>query len=134
MILIPIFALLLGFFLPFTFRMGPLTGVEGVYLAVASLAGLDSICGGIRAGLEGKFHNDVFVTGFIANVLIAFSFAWLGDRIGVDLFLAAVLVMGWRVYTNLSLIRRFLLTMWKDAQERLRLREKQAQQQAQKNT
>lgn len=134
MILIPIFALLIGIAIPMLLHTGPITGVSGVYLAIAGLAGLDSVCGGIRAGLEGKFHNDVFVTGFLANVLIAFSFAWLGDRIGIDLFMAAVLVMGWRIYTNLSLIRRFMLTMWKDAQEKLKLREKHArQQQPQKN-
>lgn len=128
MIFIPILALALGFLAPFLFNASPLTGVSGLYLGVACLAGLDSLLGGIRSGLEGKFHNDVFVTGFIANVLIAFFLAWLGDQIGLDLFLVAVLVMGGRIYTNLSLIRRFMLTKYKDAQERLRLKEQQTQQ------
>lgn len=125
---VPILALAVGFLIPFLFKVGPLTGVSGLYLGVACLAGLDSLLGGIRSGLEGKFHNDVFVTGFVANVLIAFFLAWLGDQIGLDLFLVAVLVMGGRIYTNLSLIRRFMLTKYKDAQERLRLKEQQTQQ------
>lgn len=133
MILIPIAALVLGFVVPFFFRLEPLTGIGGVYVAVACLAGLDSLCGGIRSGLEGKFHNDVFVTGFIGNVLIAFFLGWLGDQIGVDLYLVASIVMGWRIYTNLSLIRRYILTKRKDAQERSKLQKQQQAQQAQLN-
>ena len=36
--------------------------------------------------------------------------AFLGDKIGVDLFLAAVVALGTRVFLNLSLIRRYYLT------------------------
>lgn len=127
MILLPVVALLVGFLLAYVLRVGPVTGIVGLYLAVACLAGIDSILGGVRAGLEGKFANDVFVTGFLSNVVIAFFLAWLGDRIGINLFLAAVLVLGWRIFTNLSLIRRYLLTKWQDSRER-----KRAQRQATK--
>ena|SRR5690242_14923699 len=101
----------------------PLTGAVGQYLAVACLAGLDSVCGGIRSGLEGKFRNDVFITGFIFNILIAFFLAWLGDQIYIDLFLAVALVLGARIFNNLSLIRRFLLTKWQDNRERKRMQQ-----------
>lgn len=80
------------------------------YLSLATLAGLDSIFGGIRAGLEGKFHHDIFLSGFVVNTLLAASLAYLGDQIGVDLFLAAVVALGGRVFLNLSLIRRYWLT------------------------
>ncbi len=120
MILIPIFALILGAALSLLF-VRPLGGEAGQYLAVGVLAGLDSVCGGIRSGLEGKFRNDVFLTGFVSNVLIAFTLAWLGDKIFLNLFLAVALVLGSRVFNNLSLIRRYLLTKWQDAQEKKRL-------------
>jgi len=97
--------------------------VAGQYLAVACLAGLDSVCGGVRSGLEGKFHNDVFVSGFIFNIIIAFFLAWLGDKIFIDLFLAVALVLGARIFNNLSLIRRFLLTKWQDNRERKRMQQ-----------
>ncbi len=80
------------------------------YLSLGTLAGLDSIFGGIRAGIEGKFHDDIFLSGFVVNTLLAAGLAYLGDLIGVDLFLAAVVVMGGRVFLNLSLIRRYWLT------------------------
>jgi small basic protein len=127
-ILVPIIALLIGVALPLFFGLAPIAGVSGQYLAVACLAGLDSVCGGIRAGLEGKFHNDVFATGFVSNTVIAFFLAWLGDRIGINLVLAAVVVLGARVFTNLSLIRRYALTRWQDRQQRIRLRQRSEQQ------
>lgn len=125
MILLPIIALLIGLAIPLLFRLGPISGIGGQYLAVACLAGLDSVSGGIRAGLEGKFHNDVFVTGFVSNTVIAFFLAWLGDKIGINLVLAAVVVLGARVFTNLSLIRRLALTRWQDRQQRQRLQRQQ---------
>jgi small basic protein len=119
-ILIPIIALLVGILLPLLLGMPPVNAIGAQYLAVACLAGLDSVCGGIRAGLEGKFHNDVFLTGFVSNTVIAFFLAWLGDRIGINLVLAAVVVLGWRVFNNLSLIRRHALT-----QQRIRMQRQQ---------
>ncbi|MCS7273012.1 MAG: small basic family protein [Fimbriimonadales bacterium] len=79
------------------------------YLSLAALAGLDTAFGGWRASLEGRFHTDVFISGFIVNALLAALLAYLGDRIGVDLFLAAVVTLGGRMFLNLSLIRRYYL-------------------------
>ena len=131
MILVPIVALLIGAVLALLINIGPLRGMEAQYLAVACLAGIDTVCGGIRGGLEAKFRTDVFVTGFVSNVLIACFLAWLGEKIALNLFLAVALVLGARIFTNLSLIRRFLLTKWQDARERQRLKELAAHQSAQ---
>jgi small basic protein len=107
--LLPVLGLLFGFFVVYASRYTIPPGLAP-YLSLAALAGLDSICGGIRAGLEGKFHDDIFLTGFVMNTILAASLAYLGDRIGVDLFLAAVVALGGRVFLNLSLIRRYWLT------------------------
>lgn len=114
MILIPIFALLIGLGLAYVFRFGPVRGEFGQYLAVCCLAGIDTILGGIRSGLEDKFRNDVFITGFVSNVLIAWFLAWLGDSIFIDLFLAVALVFAIRIFNNLAAIRRFGLTAFTD--------------------
>ena len=121
MYLIPVLALLIGVAIGSLWSQ-PLTGVYGQYMAMACLAGLDTICGGIRSGLEGKFHQDIFITGFFSNIVIAFGLAWLGNKIFVNLFLVGALVLGWRIFNNLSLIRRYLLTRAKDAMERRRLK------------
>lgn len=119
--LLPLVMLVVGAAAAALLRFGPVNGAFGQYLAVACLAGFDTICGGVRSGMEGKFRTEVFVTGFLSNVLIAFFLAWLGDQIYINLFLAVALVLGARIFTNLSLIRRFALTKWQDAQERKRL-------------
>ncbi len=129
MILLPIIALILGAAIALAIKLPAIPGVYGQYLAVACLAGFDTICGGIRAGLEDKFRTEVFITGFVSNVLIAFFIAWLGDQIYINLFLAIALVLGARIFTNLSLIRRYGLTKWQDARARKRL-QAQAQNQA----
>lgn len=127
MILVPILALLIGVLLAKLFGVPQLTGEWGKYIAVACVAGLDSLVGGIRSGLEGKYSTEVFVTGFLANIVFAFFLSWLGDQIAMNLLLAAVLVMGTRIFTNLSLIRRFVLTRLADERERRRLDDQQRQ-------
>jgi len=107
-IYIPFIGLALGFSLVY-FSQASIPPQFASYLALAALAGLDSVCGGIRAGFEGKFHDDIFLSGFLMNALLAGALAYLGDRIGVDLFLAAVVLLGGRVFLNLSLIRRYWL-------------------------
>ena len=121
-LLVPLAALIIGAALAVLLN-SPLRGITAQYLAVACLGGLDSVCGGIRSGLEGKFQNDVFLSGFIFNILIAFGIAWMGDQIYIDLFLAVALVLGWRIFNNLSLIRRILLTRLQDFRERKRMQE-----------
>jgi small basic protein len=80
----------------------PLPEEWAAYLSLAALAGLDTAFGGWRAALEGRFHADVFVSGFIVNALLAALLAYLGDRIGVDLFLAAVVTLGGRMFPRAS--------------------------------
>ena len=101
-------AFIVGFFVVY-FSQVTLPPFWAPYVALAALAGMDSLVGGIRAGLEGKFHNDIFLSGFLVNAALAGALAYLGDRIGVDLFLAAVVGLGGRVFLNLSLVRRYLL-------------------------
>jgi small basic protein len=79
------------------------------YLSVAALVGLDAAFGGIRAGIEGRFQNDIFVSGFLLNTLLAGGLVWFGKLIGVDFALVSVLVLGSRIFLNLSLIRRYYL-------------------------
>lgn len=99
-----ILGLAIGWFSPFT------VPVEySKYLSVAILAALDSVLGGLRAAQEDHFDSTVFLTGFFTNILLAGLLAYIGDRIGVDLYLAAVVAFGVRLFNNLAIIRRHLL-------------------------
>jgi small basic protein len=106
---LPIFGFLVGFLVVLRLPT-ELPYDYGSYLSLATLAGMDSIFGGIRAGLDGKFRSDIFLSGFIVNMVLAVLLALLGDQIGVtDLYLAAVVTLGGRIFLNLSLIRRHWL-------------------------
>lgn len=99
-----------GFLLFYRFPIPPdWASAYSPYLSLAALAGLDTALGGIRAGIDGEFKDDIFVSGFVLNTLMAAGLAWLGDKIGVDLFLAAVVAIGTRVFLNVSIIRRHFL-------------------------
>ena len=89
---------------------------ESQYLSLAALAGLDALVGGIRAGTEGKFRASVFISGFVLNTLLAALLAYLGERMGQDLALAALVLLGGRTFVNLSIIRRH----WLDSREEAR--------------
>ena len=79
------------------------------YIAVAILAFLDSIFGGIAANMQEKFNFPVFISGFFLNALIAMFLVYLGQKLNVDIYLAAVIVFSSRLFTNFSIIRRIAI-------------------------
>lgn len=99
-----IIGLIIGFQLPV---MLPVIFVK--YMSIGILAALDSVFGGIRAYMEDHYDNTIFISGFIVNTLLAAGLAYLGDRLGLELYLAAVVVFGTRLFDNLGVIRRYLL-------------------------
>ncbi|MDA8097837.1 MAG: DUF1290 domain-containing protein [Desulforudis sp.] len=80
----------------------------GKYLGIAVLAALDSVFGGIRAAMDDKFDNVVFLSGFVGNALMAALLVFIGDRLGVEIYIAAVVAFGVRLFQNLGIIRRHL--------------------------
>jgi len=82
------------------------------YLSIAVLAALDTLFGGIRAHLQQVYDDKVFVSGFFFNILLAAGLAFLGVHLGVDLYLAAIFAFGVRLFQNIAVIRRLLLSKW----------------------
>ncbi|MEG1857190.1 MAG: small basic family protein [Pseudoflavonifractor sp.] len=81
-----------------------------LYVATGLLAALDTALGGMNARLRKNFNLSIFLSGFFGNALIAVFLAWLGDKLGLPLYLAAVVVFGTRMFQNFAEIRRQLLT------------------------
>jgi small basic protein len=79
------------------------------YSAVAILAGLDSVLGAFRAELEAHYDNRIFISGFVTNALVAMALTFVGDRLGIDLYLVALFAFGLRIFQNVALIRRHFL-------------------------
>lgn len=104
----PLISLILGMLVGsvFTFSV-PIIWAK--YLSVALLAALDSLLGGIRAVINNTFNGVILLTGFFTNALMAAALAFLGDKIGLDLYLAAVVALGIRIFQNLGYIRRMVV-------------------------
>ncbi len=78
-------------------------------LAVAVMAGLDAVLGGMRASLENNYDTAVFISGFFVNGILAAFLCYAGNLIGIDLYLVAVLIFGLRIFQNLGVIRRLYM-------------------------
>lgn len=106
--LLSVFCLVLGLIIGFQLPiLLPVIYVK--YMSIGVLAALDSVFGGIRAYMEDAFDETIFLSGFVVNTLLAAGLAYLGDRLGLELYLAAVVVFGVRLFQNLGIIRRYLL-------------------------
>ena len=73
-----------GFYIPFTYPAN-----YSLYMSVAILATIDSIFGAI-------------------------ILTYIGDRLGLPLYYVAILVFGSRLFDNLSVIRRHIVTKISD--------------------
>lgn len=106
--LLPVAGLLVGILLGLVLNIN--VGFElSRYSAVAILAAFDSVLGAVRAELEGTYDNRIFISGFVVNALVAVLLTYVGDRLGLDLYLVALITFGLRIFQNVALIRRHFL-------------------------
>ncbi len=93
------------------------------YIAVALLAGMDTVIGGLRSFLTDKFDNAIFLSGFVINSLLAVGLVLLGERLGLEtgvgdgrisvMMIAAVVVFSGRILNNLAALRRLVIERWR---------------------
>ena len=82
------------------------------YLAIAIIAALDSVLGGISATLKGNFDFKTFVSGFFGNAILSILLTYLGEKLNVDIYLGAIVVFVWRMFNNLTMIRIYYVEKW----------------------
>ena len=89
--------------------MPTISYVYSKYLAIAIMAALDSIIGALSSMTQNKFDMSVFISGFFVNAVIAIMFTMIGENLNVDIYLAAIFVFVYRIFNNLSVIRRHFI-------------------------
>ena len=82
------------------------------YLAIAIIAALDSVFGGITGMLKGEFDFKVFISGFFCNAILSILLTYLGNKLNVDIYLAAIVVFVGRIFINLTIIRKYYVDKW----------------------
>ena len=85
---------------------------DSSYLAIAIIAALDSVFGGITSVIKKNFDLKIFVTGFFGNAILAILLTILGQKLNVDIYLAAIVVFVGRMFVNLAIIRRYYVDKW----------------------
>ncbi|MFT8355890.1 MULTISPECIES: small basic family protein [Bifidobacterium] len=80
------------------------------YLPIMVVAALDALLGAARSFFERSFSDKVFVISFLSNVITATLLVLLGNQLGVgsQLSTAVIVVLGIRIFSNVSAIRRFI--------------------------
>ena len=84
------------------------------YLAIAIIAALDSVFGGITSVIKKNFDLKIFITGFFGNAILSILLTILGQKLNVDIYLAAIVVFVGRMFTNLAIIRRYYVDKWSE--------------------
>ena len=82
------------------------------YLAIAIIAALDSVFGGVASVINKKFYMKIFISGFFGNAVLAILLTVLGEKLNVDIYLAAIVVFVGRMFNNLGIIRRYYVEKW----------------------
>ena len=82
------------------------------YLAIAIIAALDSVFGGVASVIKKKFDMKIFISGFFGNAILAILLTMLGEKLNIDIYLAAIVVFVGRMFNNLGIIRRYYVEKW----------------------
>ena len=88
------------------------------YLAIAIIAALDSVFGGIASTLKKNFNLKIFVSGFFGNAILSILLTYLGQKLNVDIYLAAIVVFVGRMFNNLAIIRRYYIDKWTEKRQK----------------
>ncbi|MFA7277552.1 MAG: small basic family protein [Candidatus Gracilibacteria bacterium] len=89
------------------------------FSAVILIGILDALFGAIRAEITRDQYNAViFISGLFFNVILALVITYLGDKLGLDLYLAATVVFTFRIFSNVGITRRALLQRWLEKQKK----------------
>ena len=83
-----------------------------IFLAIAVVAALDSVFGGITSVLKKNFDLTIFISGFFCNSLLSIALTYLGQKLNIDIYLVALVVFVGRMFTNLTIIRRYYIEKW----------------------
>lgn len=116
----PVISLLAGAIIGSILTVNASLGIAK-YLSIAILAAMDSVLGGARSLLEDTYDGLIMLSGFITNALLAMALAFLGNQIGIDMFMAATICFALRIFSNLAFIRRDIITQYREKKARRKI-------------
>lgn len=107
-----IIGIILGVILGVVFSV-PIPHEYTRYTAVVIIGLLDAIFGAIRAEVSSdKFNVTIFISGVLFNAVLAIGITYLGEKLGLNLYLAATFVFTFRIFQNVGITRRVIIENW----------------------
>lgn len=83
------------------------------YTAVIIIGVLDSLFEGIKSETTKEPYSHLsLLAGLISNIILALGITLLGERLGLDLYLAVTIVFILRIFANLGITRQKLLEIF----------------------
>ncbi len=80
------------------------------YTAVVIIGILDALFGAMKAELTKETYDQViFLTGLLFNIALAIGITLLGEKLGLDLYIAVTVVFVFRIFSNMGIIRRVVI-------------------------
>ncbi len=120
--------ILLGLLIPYNLSSSMVS-----YVAVAIIAALDSVFGGLMANFNKRFNINVFLIGLISNAVLGIFLTFIGNVLGISLSFAVIIVFGVRMFNNMAAIRRLTLDKYFEKRARDRERERRLRLEAARN-
>jgi len=89
------------------------------YSAVVIIGIMDALFGAIRAEVtKDQYNATIFISGLFFNIILAIAITLLGEKTGLDLYLAATVVFTFRIFSNVGITRRAILQKYLDKKKK----------------
>lgn len=109
---LPIIGLVLGIVLGVWLPL-EIPAVYSHYFAVVLFAALEGVLTGLLEGMQDSFDMLSFWSGILVTVVVAFLLVFMGEYLGVDLYLAVLFALGYRILQTAGDIHSLLMHKFK---------------------
>lgn len=107
-----LFGLILGLILGLLFNI-QIPPEYTRFSAVIIVGIADSLLGAIRAEVtHDQYNSIIFISGLFFNIFFAVGITYLGEHLGLNLYLAVTVVFMFRIFQNVGITRRVLIEKW----------------------
>lgn len=80
------------------------------YSAILIVGVMDALFGAVKADITKDDYNiTIFLTGLLFNIILALLITLMGEKMGLELYLAVAVVFIFRIFSNLGIVRRAVI-------------------------
>ena len=92
--------------------IGSMINIELVHtkiLIMLFMVSLDSLIGGLKSMDKTSFNDSLLISGFFINFTAGLILLYVGDKVDINLYYAALIALTIRILKNFSVLRRHVL-------------------------